>query len=207
MGAWFNDLIERWVELTGLTGMTILAVTVPLALLQGFLGFFPFSTLIFVHISVLGVPRGLAASWLAGTLSSIIVYLVCKYLFEDRFRRKWGHKLERYEKWQTSFDRYGIWAIILLRTIPVMPNNLISFMSSLSPVRISAYVWSSIIGTLSHIWLFGIISSSILFPGMRIGLLIATYAAFCFVLLAVFAAFRLRDNRTGRRDKGRPTAL
>lgn len=207
MGDWFNDWIGRAVELTGLTGAMLLFVTIPLALLQGFLGIFPFSTLIFIHISALGVVDGLIASWISGVVSAIVVYLVCKFLFAERVQRKWGHRLERYEKWQTSFDRYGIWAIILLRTLPIMPNNLISFMSAVSPIRFSSYLWSSVIGNLSHIWLFGIISSSILFPKMHIGLLIGTYAAFCVSLLAVFAAFRFRDARMGRQDKGNPRAL
>ncbi|MBW5446242.1 L-seryl-tRNA selenium transferase [Cohnella sp. CFH 77786] len=204
---WFNVWVDRAVEVTGLTGTTILAVTFPLAVIQGFLGLFPFSTLILVHITALGVIDGLIASWAAGALSAIVVYLVCKFLFAERFRRKWGHRLERYEKWQTSFDRYGIWAIILLRTLPIMPNNLISFMSSVSPIRASSYVWSSVIGNLSHIWLFGIISSKLVFPGMDISLLIGTYAVFCLVLLAAFAAFRYRELRYGRHDKGDPTAL
>jgi uncharacterized membrane protein YdjX (TVP38/TMEM64 family) len=207
MADWFNAVIEGLVSWTGLTGLTILFLTVPLAVIQGFLGLYPFSTVIFIHISALGVVEGLAASWLSGALSAILVYLVCKFLFADRILRRWGHRLERYEKWQHSFDRYGIWAVILLRTIPVMPNNLISFMSAVSPIRTSSYIWSSLLGNLSHIWLFGIISSSLLFPGMDIGLLLGTYLAFCACLLAVFAGFRVREFRQTKQDKGTPTVL
>lgn len=197
MSTWLNDWIGGLVELTGLTGLSIVLVTIPLAIIQGFLGLFPFSTLIFIHVYALGVQQGLLISWLAGTLSAVIVYLVCKYLFAERFRRRWGHKLERYDRWQLAFDRYGIWAIIFLRTLPVMPNNLISFMSAISPIRFSAYVWSSILGNLSHIWLFGILSSSLLFPDTRTLLLIGSYLIFCFVLLIIFAIFVLRGKRTG----------
>ncbi|WP_276352398.1 TVP38/TMEM64 family protein [Cohnella caldifontis] len=207
MGSGFNEWIENAIELTGLTGATLLAVTIPLAILQGFFGFFPFSTLIFVHISSLGIGGGLLASWLSGTLAAVVVFYVCKFLFAEWFRRKWGHKLERYEKWQASFDRYGFWAIIFLRTLPVMPNNLISFMSAISPIRTSTYIWSSIVGNLSHIWLFGIISSSILFPDMDIRMLVGSYVAFCVVLLAIFAATRFRAARMQSRDKGNPTSM
>ena len=198
MANWLNDWIGGLVELSGLTGYSILIVTIPLALIQGFLGIYPFSTLIFIHVYTLGVSGGLLASWLVGTLSAVVVYIVCKYLFEDRFRRRWGHKMEKYEKWQHAFDRYGIWAIIFLRTLPVMPNNLISFMSSVSPIRVTSYIWSSILGNLSHIWLFGILSSKLLFPDTNFSLLIGSYLAFCVVLIAAFAITLRRNKRFGK---------
>lgn len=207
METWFHDTLENLFAFFGLTGYMILLVTIPLAVVQGFLGIFPFYTLVVIHISTLGFVEGLIVSWLAGALSAIIVFLVCKFLFKERFQRKWGHKLERYEKWQTSFDRYGIWAIIVLRTIPIMPNNLISFMSALSPIRTPAFVWSSVIGVLSHIWLLGIVNS-LLFPDVNVGVLITSYAAFCILLLGAFAASRYREIRLrAKRDKGAPTAL
>jgi uncharacterized membrane protein YdjX (TVP38/TMEM64 family) len=207
MGNGLDEWIESIIEMTGLSGATLLAVTVPLAILQGFLGFFPFSTLIFVHISSLGVGGGLLASWFSGTLAGIVVFYVCKFLFAEWFERRWGRKLERYERWQASFDRYGFWAIVFLRTLPIMPNNLISFMSAISPIRTATYVWSSIVGNLSHIWLFGIISSSILFPEMDMRLLVGSYIAFCVVLLAIFAATRLRSARMRSDDKGSKASM
>lgn len=205
-GVWFNAWIENIGVQTGLSGASLLIVTIPLAIVQGFLGLFPFATLIFVHVSAMGVTGGLIASWLAGTLAAIVVYAVCKFLFRDWFNRKWGHKLDRYGRWQKSFDRYGIWTIILLRTLPIMPNNLISFMAAISPIRTSAYVWSSIIGNLSHIWLFGIISASFLFPGTDIWLLIGSYVVFCAVLTALFI-IRIREDRLKNEDKGRSAPL
>lgn len=202
MGNWLNDWIGQWIDQLGFTDFGILLVTVPLGLVQGFAGVFPFSTLIFIHVATLGVRDGLLASWMTGTLSAIVVFMVCRSLFGERFNRKWGHKLSRYEKWQSAFNRYGVWAIIFLRTLPVMPNNLISFMSSISPIHTSAYIWSSVIGNLSHIWLFGILSASLIFPDMRIDVLIRSYICFCLVLLAVFAVNRYRDYRLGLRNKG-----
>ncbi len=201
MGDWLNAWIEQAVLQTGLTGASIMALTIPLAIIQGFLGLFPFVVVITIHISSLGVVNGLLASWLAGTLSAIVVYVVCKFLFAGWFHRKWGHKLERYEKWQRLFDQYGIWTIILLRTLPIMPNNLISFMAAVSPIRISAYIWSSILGKLSHIWLIGIISSSILFPDTETWQLVVSYVIFCVLLLAVFFWLRFRPGRAASRDK------
>ncbi|XID93996.1 TVP38/TMEM64 family protein [Paenibacillaceae bacterium WGS1546] len=185
-----GETIDRWIEslvaFTGLDGMSILLITIPLGIAQGFLGLFPFATLIMLHISALGLVNGILASWLTGTVAAVVVFGVGRFLFANWVRRKWERRLQKYDRWKRSFEKYGLWAIIMLRTIPIMPNNLISFMAAVSPVRILPYVWSSVIGNLSHIWLLSIISSAILIPEVNPHYLIFSYAVFCAILLAIF---------------------
>jgi len=185
----FMDQVIEWLlNFTGLEGIGIILLTTMLAIIQGILGLFPFATLIVLHISILGLEVGLLASWLVGSVAAILVFTMCRYFFYNWFNRRWGKRLERYEKWQHGMDKYGGWSIIFLRTIPIMPNNLISFMSALSPIKSSAYAWASIVGTLSHIWLFGIISSSIIMPDMNIKGMTLSYILFCIVLISIFIA-------------------
>ncbi|MFD2880620.1 VTT domain-containing protein [Paenibacillus rhizoplanae] len=66
------------------------------------------------------------------------MFLFRRYLF-DWFDRKWGYKLKKYEKWQTYLDRYGIWTLVLLRTIPIVPSNIINLMSAVSPMKPAAF--------------------------------------------------------------------
>lgn len=186
MGETINGWIDALVAFTGLSGLWILLITIPLGIIQGFLGLFPFATIIMLHISVLGLVNGIMASWISGTVAAVVVFWVSRSLFANWVLRKWEKRLQKYGKWQLRFEKYGLWAIILLRTIPIMPNNLISFMAGISPVKMIPYIWSSIIGNLSHIWLFAIISSSILIPDIDNVVLILSYAGFCIVLLAVF---------------------
>lgn len=200
-----DEIIERaidWLlELTQLDGYSILLLTLPLAIIQGFLGLFPFATLIMLHISILGIKGGLLTSWLTGTVAAVIVFLCCRYLFFGKLNRKWNERLMKYEKWQRYMALYGIWTVIFLRTLPIMPNNLISFMSAMSPLSIKAYIVSSVLGNLSHIWLFGIISSSIVFPDTNIQLLIYSYILFCIILTFLFAAIHYKNFRRGRRQQ------
>ncbi|OAB36756.1 L-seryl-tRNA selenium transferase [Paenibacillus macquariensis subsp. defensor] len=183
-----DQVIEWLLNFTGLEGIGIILLTTVLAIIQGILGLFPFATLIVLHISILGLEVGLLASWLVGSVAAILVFTMCRYFFYNWFNRRWGKRLERYEKWQHGMDKYGGWSIIFLRTIPVMPNNLISFMSAVSPIKSSTYAWASIVGTLSHIWLFGIISSSIIMPDMNIKGMTLSYILFCIVLISIFIA-------------------
>lgn len=197
-------MIDQWmdwlIKSLGLEGLSIVLVTSLLAIIQGFLGIFPFATLIVMHISILGLGWGLLVSWMVGTLAAIVVFLVCRYFFYEWFNRRWGERLKRYEKWQNYMDKYGVWTVILLRTLPIMPNNLVSFMSALSPIKLSSYIWSSIIGNLSHIWLFGIISSSLIMPDMDIRKLSFSYAAFCLILLTIFVAKHYKSFKKSKKS-------
>lgn len=192
MNQWIEQFTNWLLNVTQLRGYAILLITIPLALIQGLFGFFPFATIVMLSISVLGVVNGLIASWIAGTAAGMIVYLLCGYFFSDWFNRKWLHRLKKYEKWQNSLDRYGVWAVIFLRTVPIMPNNLISFMSAVSKMKTISYAWSNLIGNLSSIWMFGILSASVVFPNLDLRILIFSYVIFIGALVIVF----LIRNRT-----------
>ncbi|WP_188537480.1 TVP38/TMEM64 family protein [Paenibacillus segetis] len=198
MDEWIQQMTEWLVETTQLGGFSILLLTIPLAIIQGVVGFFPFATLLMLHLSVLGVAKGLFASWLVGTIAGTVIYLLCQYLLADWFNRKWMKKLEKYHRWQESIDRYGVWAVIFLRTIPVMPNNLISFMSAISNMKTISYTWANLIGNLSSIWLFGIISAPIVFPDIDLSKLITSYVLFLFILGIVFI---IRHRQMTRRER------
>jgi uncharacterized membrane protein YdjX (TVP38/TMEM64 family) len=193
-----DQAMDWLLNFTGLEGVSIILLTLILAIIQNFLGIFPFATLIVLHISILGLKAGLMASWLVGTVAAIVVFIICKYFFRDWFNRRWGKRLERYGKWQHGIDKYGAWAIILLRTIPIIPNNIIAFMSAVSPIKLSAYTWSSIVGTLSHIWLFGIISSSLIMPDMDLRKLTMSYIIFCVVLVMIFVVSHYKSFKRSR---------
>jgi len=194
-----NDSIDWLLSVTQLDGFNILLITVPLAIIQGFLGLFPFSTLIMLHISALGLANGMIMSWLVSIVVSLVVYFCCRYWFADWFDRKLARYESRYSKWKKYFQLYGVWTIILMRTLPIMPNNVIAFLASVSSIRPAPYLISSIVGNLSHIWLFGIISSSILLPETDIRLLIGSYVIFFFVLSLLFAFDLHRQGSRGRR--------
>lgn len=186
MNEWISQIADWFLATTSLGGYSVLLLTIPLAVIQGLFGFFPFATLVLLHISLLGIAEGLLASWIAGSLAGLIVYLLCGYWFTDWFNRKWMHKLKKYEKWQKGLDRYGVWAVIFLRTIPIMPNNIISFMSAISSLKLRSYAWSNMVGNLSSIWLFGLISAPIVFPGVNLSRLVLSYVLFLLTLSVVF---------------------
>ncbi|MFD1904201.1 VTT domain-containing protein [Paenibacillus rhizoplanae] len=114
------------------------------------------------------------------------MFLFRRYLF-DWFDRKWGYKLKKYEKWQTYLDRYGIWTLVLLRTIPIVPSNIINLMSAVSPMKPAAFcLGGTVLGNLSFIWLFGTLSSSLIVPREDWNGFLLWYGVFMLILLAIF---------------------
>lgn len=129
-----------------------------------FVRIFPLAILIVLHVSEFHVIGGMLVSWLACNLGAILVYFLFRRYLYGWFDEKWRSKLKRYDKWQRYLDRYGIWTLVLLRTIPIVPSNVINFMAAVSPIKASSYIWGTVLGNLSFIWLFGTIGSSLVVP-------------------------------------------
>jgi uncharacterized membrane protein YdjX (TVP38/TMEM64 family) len=204
-------MINEWIDIllarTSLTGFYVLFITFPLAFVQGILGIFPFPILIVINISSMGLVYGLLTSWISSIIVANIVFYCCRSFFSNWFNSKIKRKEGRYEKWQKYFEIYGIWTIILLRTLPIVPNNVISLMASVSSIKSLAYFISSVVGNLSQIWLYGIISSSIIMPDQDSRLLIGFYIAFCLSLIIIFVISQFLQRNKGDNTKEKHVSL
>lgn len=183
---WITQWIDRLVELTGFNGYSILLLTVPLSIVQGIFSLFPFASLMILHISSFGSAQGIFFSWLLGTVASIIAFVIFRYFFYEWFKRRMEGRLARYGKWQKYMDIHGGWVVILLRSIPIIPNNVISFMAAISPIRPKHYMWSTAIGMFSNIWLLGLIGTTLTVSVKNIAAAWILYMVFCASLLAGF---------------------
>lgn len=200
-----TDAISNWIqwllEALGLSGPEILWATIPLAVFQSLIGFIPFILLIVLHVSVFHVIGGMFATWLIGSLSGLLVFaLFRRYLFRW-FESRWSSRLKRYDKWQRYLDRYGIWTLVLLRTLPIVPNNIINIMSAVSPVSLSAFIWGTLLGNLSFIWLFGTISSSLIVPRDEWSLYLTGYGCFVLIMVVVFIWRHWNHLREDKRQR------
>ncbi|MNO12149.1 SNARE associated Golgi protein [compost metagenome] len=182
INAWIDWLLQS----LGLSGPYILFATIPLAVLQSLFGFFPLAVLIVLHVSVFNVIGGMVVSWVACNIGTVLTYFLFRRFLFDWFDRKWRSKLKRYDKWQRYLDRYGIWTLVLLRTVPIMPSNIITFMSAVSPIKVSAVIWGTVLGNLSYIWLFGTISSTLVVSREEWNGFLTWYGVFVVILIGIF---------------------
>ncbi|MGO4886827.1 TVP38/TMEM64 family protein [Anaerobacillus sp. MEB173] len=184
-------------ELREQVGYSMLWITIPLAILQGVVTAFPFILILIIHISLFGLVQGIFFSWIGSLIGALVCFVLSRYFFDEVTHKLWDERKKNHQKWRPFIDLYGVWAIILLRSIPVIPSNVISIMAALSPIGIKAYFWSTVVGNKSMIWLLTLISSPVTFPGRDISIYLISYFIFCFVL--VFILFH--QHRMSKRKK------
>lgn len=178
-----NNDINYYIELKEELGYQLLFITIPLAIVQGFLTLFPIITILAIHILAFGWVQGLIFSFIGTFLGSLISFICVRYLFHDWSMRIWEKKKHKYKRLAKYIDLYGLWAIVILRSIPIMPSNIISLMAGLSPISFKHYVWSCVIGNLSMVWLLGIISSPVALTPVNLQLMITIYVIFCLCIV------------------------
>ncbi|WP_150268987.1 TVP38/TMEM64 family protein [Paenibacillus tepidiphilus] len=181
-----NGWIDWLLQTLGLSGPYIILATFPLTVIQSLFGLFPLAILIVLHVSEFGVIGGMLVSWVACNIGAILVYFLFRRYLYNWFDRKMRSRLKRYDKWQRYLDRYGIWTLLLLRTVPIVPSNVINFMAAVSPIKVRSNIWGTVLGNLSYIWLFGTIGSTLIVPREEWAGFLGWYAVFAFILVAVF---------------------
>lgn len=184
-----DENLKLFMDIENEYGHLLLLITIPLSILQGIITIFPIITIITFHILVFGVTEGVIYSFIGSFLGSILSFVLARYFFSDLSEKIWQRNKIKYQNLESYFQRFGVWGLILLRTIPIMPSNMISLMAALSPITFRKYLWSSIFGNISMVWLFGILGMSLTlsdFNPMVIGYIVYLVILFVVFLLQLF---------------------
>ncbi len=97
-----------------------------------------------------GAAFGLLSGWLVGTLGSVVAAFLGFYISRKGGRsvavRFVGERgIEFADNW---FDRWGVWAVLLGRTAPFIPFDVISYSAGLTQMKIRSFIIPTVIGTL-----------------------------------------------------------
>jgi len=84
----------------------------------------------------LSLVSGVAAAW--------VCYELARYFGQDWVKSKLG--TNNFTKAQTWIDRWGLWALVLLRLIPFLPFDPLSYLLGLSPMRRGRFLAANLIG-------------------------------------------------------------
>lgn len=179
-------------------GYGLLLITIPLMTLQGAITVFPVLILILIHFVAFGFFEGFIYSIIGTTLGA----LFCYWLAEG-FGGKWINRF--WEKRQQTMDwllkwitKYGGLILIILRSIPFIPSNAISVAAALSPVSFQQYLWSTVLGNISMIWLLSLLSApfwikeSMFLPYLSIYIFYCV-CVFAFYIYHSYSAHRLYE--------------
>jgi len=123
----------------------------------------------FIHIilNITGIPRvfftifagyvygvfiGFVFSWIATMIGLIVTFMMVRYLFQSSFERKFGSK-PLIGKINHYVDKYGVWSVIFLRAIYVVPSSILNYSFGFTKIKTSTYILGSAIGFLPVVFI------------------------------------------------------
>lgn len=106
-----------------------------------------------------GTVYGLSYTIIGLTISAIITFTISRYLFRDYVKQKIKG---RFLAWDNSLEKKGIFYIIILRMIPVLPFDAVGYLSGASSIKFRDYIIGTMIGDLPGTFALTLLGSSLL---------------------------------------------
>ncbi|MBY6036891.1 TVP38/TMEM64 family protein [Fictibacillus nanhaiensis] len=118
-------------------------------------------------ISVLSLAGGLAfgALWgtiytvFSATIGAILSFYMAKHLGSRMLKKKTTVSL-RMELWQKQMKEKGFFYILLLRIIPVLNFDLVSYAAGISKLKLRSYIFATMLGVLPGTLAYNLLGDS-----------------------------------------------
>lgn len=152
----------------------VVAFSIPGAVVLTLVGGFLFGTL----LTVLYVNVG-------ATMGAALAFLIARYLIGDRLQNKYEVQLAKFNK---EIAKNGVRYLLTLRFIPVFPFFLINFLSGLTSIPLTTFIWTTSLGILPGTAVYA-------YAGQQLGAIttmseiLSTRVLVVFLLLGLFAIF------------------
>lgn len=104
----------------------LIVFNLPVASMMTFVGGFLFGTLFGGLYALCGATLGAAAT----------LYLL-RYVVKEPIKKKYALSLHRLNKW---FDKYGLYAFVFLRALPIFPFFIVNIFASLTDMPVIQFV-------------------------------------------------------------------
>jgi uncharacterized membrane protein YdjX (TVP38/TMEM64 family) len=126
---------------------------------------FTFRPFVLFPVTILSLTGGLAfgALWgsiftiIGATLGALLSFLVSRYFGKKLVNKQWTGKWSKLEK---RLEAQGFFYILLIRLIPFISFDLISYAAGLSKIRILPYLLGTVIGIIPITIAFNFLGSS-----------------------------------------------
>ncbi|MDR7073095.1 TVP38/TMEM64 family protein [Fictibacillus barbaricus] len=147
-------------------------------------------------ISVLSLAGGLAFGTLWGTVytvfSSTAGAIISFYLSKNHgahWLKKKISSTDRIEKWQNEIREKGFYYVFILRIIPIINFDLVSYVSGISRLKLKPYIFATLLGVLPGTLAANVLGNSLISGN---GMMIA--AAAVLLIAAVILAIYLKNK-------------
>ena len=124
--------------------------------------FLPVTPLSIAGGFVFGAIVGLPLTILGRAISALITFGISRYLFRDYIKARIR---DRYEGWEQRLEKGGLYYVALMRMIPLLPFDVVGYVSGVSSVSLKKYLAGSLIGDLPGVVVLTLLGSSLNEPG------------------------------------------
>ncbi|QKS71326.1 VTT domain-containing protein [Paenalkalicoccus suaedae] len=177
-------------------GYWMLLLTITLTIIQNVITIFPILIIITIHFLVFDVTTAFIATAIATTIGASVCYLLAKYAGQRFVERFWQKRQETANRVVELLTTYGVLMLIILRSLPFMPSNVISVAAAVTPMRTSTYMIGSALGNISMVWLLSLLVAP-LWAESFTSYLISYIICITLLLLATTVAVLRKKRRSG----------
>jgi uncharacterized membrane protein YdjX (TVP38/TMEM64 family) len=147
----YLEALGSWAPLVSILMMVLQALVAPV----------PLSVIALANGLVFGVAGGTIISVVGYIVGALLSFAIARTFGRTTVERMMGKANQRFPvaKW---LDRYGIWALFLVRLLPGMPSDLMSFVAGLGRMSVTTYVTVTIAGFLPQAFLYALVGDQAL---------------------------------------------
>ncbi|WP_245376178.1 TVP38/TMEM64 family protein [Paenibacillus eucommiae] len=146
--------LTAYIESLGWYGKIIGMVAV---FLQTFFPFIPFVLVAGTNVAIFGFKLGFIVNYSMSVLGA-----VCCFLFARYYGHGWvERRLQRFPvitQFSKRMESQGFFYVLLGRLIPVIPSSAINLAAGLTRIKVSQFLWGTIIGKIPIVFLESMIA-------------------------------------------------
>src|SRR5262245_32717265 len=173
------------------SGHWAIVISIGLAVAQAIIAPLPMNVITITNALVFGPIWGGLLSWFSTVLGASLCFLLSK-----KFGKPFAHKIvgDSIEKAERFFNKYGLHAMFLVRILPFIPFDAVSYGAPLVGVRFSRFLLATAVGIVPSILLYSYLGTLIagIYWWVLLGLLLAGLIG---ILAAVLVFRRFNENK------------
>ena len=115
--------------------------------------FIPITPFLVIAGLLFGFLYGLIYTIIGGFISAMLVFTFSRKIGRERVKEILENKyLKNLDKYNKKLEKDGIWDLVILRIIPIMPFNVLNIFMGVSNIKTKNYMIGTIFGILpSHV--------------------------------------------------------
>lgn len=119
---------------------------------------FPSSLLALAGGLAFGVREGFIFTYIGSLFGALLSFWVARKLGRSYVKRKWP---DYSDKIQNQIEKRGFFYLFLLRLVPFLGFDMVSYMAALSNIRFSTYLFATVFGILPGAFAYTFLGGSV----------------------------------------------